>query len=100
MNRNEAGRRGGVASAASKKSKRATQNPNPSGQSTTEASDRPEASGPVGLGPDDVREIFSRRLNLHYDQRAYSWHEIQDALEEVDALAKKRAENEEGTAHG
>jgi hypothetical protein len=33
-----------------------------------------------------AREVFSRRLNLHYDQRAYSWHEIQDALEEIEAL--------------
>lgn len=31
-----------------------------------------------------VREIFTRRLNLTYDQRAYSWHEIQDALAEVE----------------
>jgi len=34
-----------------------------------------------------VREIFTRRLNLSYDQRAYSWHEIQDALQEVERTA-------------
>lgn len=34
-----------------------------------------------------VREIFTRRLNLTHDQRAYSWHEIQDALEEVVRMA-------------
>jgi fructose-1,6-bisphosphatase/inositol monophosphatase family enzyme len=38
--------------------------------------------GHVTLGV--VREVFSRRLNLHYDQRMYSWHEIQDALEEIE----------------
>lgn len=31
-----------------------------------------------------VREIFTRHLNLTRDQRAYSWHEIQDALSEVE----------------
>lgn len=31
-----------------------------------------------------VREIFSRLLNLHHDQRAYSWHEIQHCLSEVE----------------
>ena len=33
-----------------------------------------------------VRETFTRRLNLSYDQRAYSWHEIQDSLSAVDDM--------------
>lgn len=35
-----------------------------------------------------VREIFTRRLDLSYRQRAYSWHEIQDALEEITARGR------------
>lgn len=35
-----------------------------------------------------VREIFTRRLDLTSRQRAYSWHEIQDALSEVTAAAR------------
>lgn len=31
-----------------------------------------------------VREAFTRLLNLHRDQRAYSWHEIQYALEQIE----------------
>lgn len=31
-----------------------------------------------------VREIFTRLLNLSYDQRAYSWHEIQNCLKEIE----------------
>ena len=31
-----------------------------------------------------VREAFTRLLNLTYDQRAYSWHEIQYALEQIE----------------
>lgn len=31
-----------------------------------------------------VREIFTRLFNLTNDQRAYSWHEIQYALSEVE----------------
>ena len=41
---------------------------------------------PKGFVPvSSVREVFSRRLGLHYEQRAYSWHEVQDALAEIDA---------------
>lgn len=35
-----------------------------------------------------VREVFTRRLGLDCDQRAYSWHQIQDALEEIERPIK------------
>jgi hypothetical protein len=30
------------------------------------------------------RDVVSEKLNLHYDQRAYSWHDLQFAMEEAE----------------
>lgn len=47
------------------------------------------ARGPDGMVPlRVVRETFTRLLNLTYDQRAYSWHEIQHALGELEKDAQ------------
>ena len=42
----------------------------------------PKGSVAVGV----VRETFTRLLNLSYDQRAYSWHEVQHAIEAVEDM--------------
>ena len=40
-----------------------------------------------------MRETTAKTLNLHYEQRAYSWHEIQDTMSECDKAIRARKDS-------
>lgn len=41
-----------------------------------------------------VRPVMTKWLNLTYDQRAYSWHEMQTVIKELEKAIRKLAEKE------